>query len=51
MKHEHNRGQINHSAVGALVTSNLFRCKTEAVKKGRGSFKRKRLGLSQISDY
>lgn len=41
MKHEHGRGTINDSAVGALVTSPLFRSKTEKPKKGKGSYSRK----------
>lgn len=41
MKHNHSRGVINHSAVGALVTSPLFKSKTETPKKGKGSYNRK----------
>lgn len=40
MEHEHQRGKVNHSAVGALVTSPLFRSKTEKPKKGKGSYRR-----------
>lgn len=40
MAHEHGRGKINDSAVGALVTSPLFRSKTETPKKGKGSYSR-----------
>lgn len=40
MTHEHGRGEIKHSAVGALVTSPLFRSKTEKPKKGKGSYSR-----------
>jgi len=35
------RGTINHSALGALVTSKVFRQRVEKAKKGKGSFKRK----------
>lgn len=40
LPHELGRGTVNHSHIGALVTSKLFRCKTEKAKKGKGSFKR-----------
>ena len=42
MTHDHGRGTVNHSAVGALVTSPTFRCKTERPKKGKGSYQRKK---------
>jgi alternative ribosome-rescue factor len=42
MSHDHQRGDIKHSAVGALVTSPLFRSKTESPKKGKGSYKRQK---------
>ena len=35
------RGTINHSALGALVTSKVFCMRVEKAKKGKGSFKRK----------
>lgn len=35
------RGTINHSALGALVTSKVFNMRVEKAKKGKGSFKRK----------
>ncbi|TEW49576.1 alternative ribosome-rescue factor A [Psychromonas sp. RZ5] len=35
------RGTINHSALGALVTSKVFKLRVEKAKKGKGSFKRK----------
>ena len=35
------RGTINHSALGALVTSKIFCMRVEKAKKGKGSFNRK----------
>lgn len=35
------RGTINHSAMGALVTSKVFSMRVEKAKKGKGSFSRK----------
>tara|TARA_R110001583_G_scaffold54919_1_gene167665 strand:- start:317 stop:535 length:219 start_codon:yes stop_codon:yes gene_type:complete len=35
------RGTINHSAMGALVTSKIFSMRVEKAKKGKGSFNRK----------
>ena len=35
------RGTINHSALGALVTSKIFSMRVEKAKKGKGSFNRK----------
>ena len=35
------RGKINHSALGALVTSKIFCMQVVKAKKGKGSFKRK----------
>ena len=35
------RGTINHSALGALVTSKIFCMKIVKTKKGKGSFNRK----------
>jgi alternative ribosome-rescue factor len=38
---EHGRGSITHSALEALVTSVIFRCKVEKPKKGKGAYSRK----------
>jgi alternative ribosome-rescue factor len=35
------RGAINHSALGALVTSKIFHMRVVKAKKGKGSFNRK----------
>ncbi len=35
------RGQIKHSAMGALVTSKVFKMRVVQAKKGKGSFNRK----------
>jgi len=35
------RGTINHSAMGALVTSKVFSMRIEKAKKAKGSFTRK----------
>jgi len=35
------RGRINHSALGALVTSKIYCMRVVKAKKGKGSFKRK----------
>ncbi|ABM04392.1 protein of unknown function DUF331 [Psychromonas ingrahamii 37] len=35
------RGTINHSALGALVTSKVFCMRVVKAKKGKGSFDRK----------
>jgi len=35
------RGTINHSALGALVTSKIFSMRVVKAKKGKGSFNRK----------
>ena len=35
------RGTINHSALGALVTSKIFCMRVVKAKKGKGSFNRK----------
>lgn len=48
MAHDHKRGKVNHSAVGALVTSPTFRSKTEPAKKGKGSFKRGKLLTQEV---
>ncbi|MCT6701028.1 ribosome alternative rescue factor ArfA [Rheinheimera sp. 4Y26] len=37
----HGRGDINHNALAALVTSPLFRSKVEKPKKGKGAYSRK----------
>lgn len=36
----HHRGEIKESAVKALVTDKLFRCRVEKNKKGKGSYRR-----------
>lgn len=41
MAHEHHRGKIKDNALKALVTSPLFRTRTETSKKGKGSYNRK----------
>jgi alternative ribosome-rescue factor len=35
------RGTINHSVIGALVTSKIFCMRVVKTKKGKGSFNRK----------
>ncbi len=35
------RGTINHSAMGALVTSKIFCMRVVKAKKGKGSYNRK----------
>lgn len=35
------RGEIHDNALKAIVTSRLFKTRTERAKKGRGSFNRK----------
>lgn len=47
MEHEHHRGKIKDSAVGALVTSPLFKSKTERPRKGKGSYSRKRKPVNE----
>ncbi|MFQ6371832.1 ribosome alternative rescue factor ArfA [Shewanella sp. YIC-542] len=39
--HETGRGEIQDNALKALVTSPLFRGRTEKAKKGKGAFQRK----------
>lgn len=39
-KVEINKGPIRDNALKALVKSNLFRCKVERKKKGKGSYNR-----------
>lgn len=39
-KVELGRGQINHNALAALVTSKLFQVQVVKAKKGKGSFER-----------
>ncbi|PAR48369.1 alternative ribosome-rescue factor A [Vibrio metoecus] len=41
MDTECGRGTIQDSALKAVVTSTLFRCRTEKAKKGKGSYSRK----------
>lgn len=41
MAHDHQRGKIKDNALKALVTSPLFRTRTEKSKKGKGSYNRK----------
>lgn len=41
MKHEHQRGDIQHNAMSALVTSPLFRQRVVRNKKGKGAYSRK----------
>ena len=36
--HDIGRGEINHCAMAALVTSKLFQSKQEKTKKGKGSY-------------
>lgn len=36
----HGRGEIQESAVKALVTDKLFRCRVERKRKGKGSYQR-----------
>ncbi|GEK09333.1 ribosome alternative rescue factor ArfA [Pseudoalteromonas sp. J010] len=40
IQHAHQRGEIKDNALKALVTSPLFRAKTEKSKKGKGSYQR-----------
>ena len=40
-EHENGRGTITDNALKALVTSPLFRMRTEKPKKGKGSYNRK----------
>lgn len=37
MKSDHGRGKIQHNAYAAIVTSKLFKAKSELPKKGKGS--------------
>ncbi|WP_412498942.1 ribosome alternative rescue factor ArfA [Shewanella indica] len=41
LEHESGRGQIKDNALKAVVTSSLFRCRSEKPKKGKGSYSRK----------
>ena len=52
VEHESGRGRINDNALKALVTSPLFRTRTEKAKKGKGSYNRKaiRKGHQQKGD-
>lgn len=38
---DHGRGQINHNAMAALVTSKAFRPQAVKAKKGKGTYQRK----------
>lgn len=38
---DHQRGEIRDNAYAALVTSVIFRCRSERPKKGKGSYNRK----------
>lgn len=40
---DHDKGTIKESAVKALVRSNIFLPKQEKPKKGKGSYKRKKI--------
>ncbi|MCH1924097.1 ribosome alternative rescue factor ArfA [Shewanella sp. C32] len=40
-QHEFGRGEIMDNALKAVVTSSLFRTRTESAKKGKGAFQRK----------
>ncbi|MGS0826394.1 ribosome alternative rescue factor ArfA [Shewanella sp. 0m-8] len=40
-EHESGRGVIKDNALKAIVTSSLFRTRTEKPKKGKGSYNRK----------
>jgi alternative ribosome-rescue factor len=41
LEHESGRGVIKDNALKAIVTSTLFRTRTEKPKKGKGSYNRK----------
>ncbi|WP_299804646.1 ribosome alternative rescue factor ArfA [uncultured Shewanella sp.] len=41
VEHESGRGVIRDNALKAIVTSTLFRTRTEKPKKGKGSYNRK----------
>lgn len=41
MEHDSGRGTITDNALKAIVTSPLFRTRTEKAKKGKGSYNRK----------
>ncbi|MCL1137653.1 ribosome alternative rescue factor ArfA [Shewanella pneumatophori] len=44
LEHESGRGSIKDNALKAIVTSSLFRTRTEKPKKGKGSYNRKQKG-------
>ncbi|WP_087016909.1 alternative ribosome rescue factor ArfA [Thaumasiovibrio subtropicus] len=48
---EHGRGEIQDNAMAALVTSKLFKAKTETPKKGKGSFKRNKFRYKGSEPY
>ncbi|EGR2227305.1 alternative ribosome rescue factor ArfA [Vibrio parahaemolyticus] len=41
LPHDIGRGEVKDSHLGALVTSKLFRARSEVPAKGKGSYKRK----------
>lgn len=44
IEHESGRGVIKDNALKAIVTSPLFKTRTEKPKKGKGSYNRKQKG-------
>ncbi|RTR30644.1 ribosome alternative rescue factor ArfA [Shewanella atlantica] len=44
IEHDSKRGTIKDNALKALVTSELFKMRTERPKKGKGSYNRKQKG-------
>ncbi|WOT05828.1 ribosome alternative rescue factor ArfA [Shewanella youngdeokensis] len=44
LEHDTGRGVIKDNALKAIVTSSLFRTRTEKPKKGKGSYNRKQKG-------
>jgi len=44
IEHDSKRGTIKDNALKALVTSELFKMRTERPKKGKGSYSRKQKG-------
>nr|WP_051435512.1 ribosome alternative rescue factor ArfA [Shewanella fidelis] len=54
IEHEAGRGTIKDNALKAIVTSPLFRSRTERPKKGKGSYNRKQQkgqGLKGIAPF
>lgn len=39
---DHGRGKVKDNALKAIVTSKIFRSKTEKPKKGKGSYRREK---------